>query len=214
MRCRPAARPNGRPRPLPDLRHRGGCDLSPFAAAAPTVTATAQTGRCSPRSSAKASTTLPPRSLTERSPSSCNDWLSFPLPPSLSRPDTRPSTSSNTSSSRTPSQRIGNCDPYKQVPSRALDEVFRSEGVETIRNPVSRAAGKRVRRTLGRHRPPLIAPCWRLPLATCRARRATRFWCHPGRCCADIGRLCVASGANPAADRVGREGRRPPCQAP
>jgi hypothetical protein len=40
--------------------------------------------------------------------------------------------------------------------SRAFDEVFRSEGVEIIRTPFRDAAGERVRRALGRHRPPRL----------------------------------------------------------
>jgi hypothetical protein len=55
-----------------------------------------QTGACSPRSSARASTTWPPHSPTERSLSRCNDSPSSRSPPSSSRPDTRPSTSWST----------------------------------------------------------------------------------------------------------------------
>jgi hypothetical protein len=63
---------------------------------AATTRSAPQTGAWSPRSSARASTTSPPYSPTERSLSRCNDWPSSRLPPSSSRPDTRPSSSWNT----------------------------------------------------------------------------------------------------------------------
>lgn len=53
-----------------------------------TTRSAAQTGRCSPPSSGRASTTSQPRSPRERSPSSCNDSPSFRSPPLSSRRDT------------------------------------------------------------------------------------------------------------------------------